>query len=146
MHVGAFIFATSFGSMGRTTMSSYQPGAVRYDVAERSNFFLAPIAAASLELVTSWGPTRIQDYCRRLTAGLIAEASELGFSVEDERWRGAHLFGLRMPEGIDLAGLKGALERRGVYASLRGTALRLSPNPGALPVRTWPGRCSGTHR
>ena len=33
-----------------------------------------------------------------------------------------------MPEGIDLAGLKGALERRNVWASLRGSALRLSPN------------------
>jgi selenocysteine lyase/cysteine desulfurase len=107
---------------------AYQPGAARYDVAERSNFFLAPIATASLELVTSWGPARIQDYCQGLTVGLIAEASEMGFSVEEEKWRGAHLFGLRMPDGIDLAGLKGALERRGVYASLRGTALRLSPN------------------
>ncbi len=107
---------------------AYQPGAARYDVAERSNFFLAPIATASLELVTSWGPARVQEYCRRLTADLIAEASELGFSVEEEEWRGAHLFGLRMPEGIDLAALKGSLERRGVYASLRGTALRLSPN------------------
>jgi selenocysteine lyase/cysteine desulfurase len=106
----------------------YQPGAVRYDVAERSNFFLAPIATVSLELVSSWGAARIQDYCRRLTVGLLAEAVELGFAVEDEAWRGAHLFGLRMPEGIDLAGLKNALARRGVHASLRGTALRLSPN------------------
>jgi selenocysteine lyase/cysteine desulfurase len=33
-----------------------------------------------------------------------------------------------MPEGIDLAGLKAALDRRSVSASLRGSALRLSPN------------------
>jgi selenocysteine lyase/cysteine desulfurase len=42
--------------------------------------------------------------------------------------RGSHLFGLRMPEGIDLRALKEALDRRNVVASLRGTALRLSPN------------------
>ncbi len=106
----------------------YQPGAVRYDVAERSNFALNPVAIASLELVTEWGPGNIQEYCRGLTAGLVAEARELGFAVEDERWRAHHLFGLRMPEGIDLASLKEALQRRKIHASLRGSALRLAPN------------------
>jgi selenocysteine lyase/cysteine desulfurase len=33
-----------------------------------------------------------------------------------------------MPPGLDLAALKEALERRRVVASLRGSALRLSPN------------------
>jgi selenocysteine lyase/cysteine desulfurase len=107
---------------------AYQPGALRYDVAERSNFALLPVAISSLRLVTQWGPDRIQAYCRGLTSGALEEAGRLGFTVEDEAWRGSHLFGLRMPEDIDLAGLKGALERRKVFASLRGSALRLSPN------------------
>ena len=106
----------------------YQPGAVRYDVAERSNFHLLPMAVASLTLVSAWGAERIQDYCRRLTADGLEEARGLGFTVEDARWRGHHLFGLRMPPGLDLVALKDALERRKVVASLRGTALRLSPN------------------
>jgi selenocysteine lyase/cysteine desulfurase len=107
---------------------AYQPGAVRYDVAERANFFLLPIAAASLELLLEWTPERIQAYCTELTREMLVEAAELGYSVEDERWRGSHLFGLRMPEGIDLAALKQALADRNVSASLRGTALRLAPN------------------
>jgi selenocysteine lyase/cysteine desulfurase len=107
---------------------AYQPGALRYDVAERSNFALLPMAIASLRLVTEWRPDRIQAYCRKLTCDALHEAGRLGFAVEDEAWRGSHLFGLRMPEDIDLAGLKGALERRKVFASLRGSALRLSPN------------------
>jgi selenocysteine lyase/cysteine desulfurase len=106
----------------------YQPGALRYDVAERSNFALVPMALASLRLITEWRPERIQAYCRTLTAPMLEEVAALGFSVEDERWRGSHLFGLRMPPGLDLAALRDALERRGVVASLRGTALRLSPN------------------
>lgn len=106
----------------------YQPGAIRYDVSERSNFALLPMAVASLRLIDEWRPERIQSYCARLTAGALEEAAALGFTVEDPRWRGAHLFGLRMPPGIDLAGLKAALERRRVVASLRGTALRLAPN------------------
>jgi selenocysteine lyase/cysteine desulfurase len=106
----------------------YQPGALRYDVAERSNFALLPMSVASLELIHAWGPERIQAYCADLTADALDEAASLGFSVEEPRWRAAHLFGLRMPAGIDLAGLKASLERRKVVASLRGSALRLSPN------------------
>ena len=106
----------------------YERGAVRYDMGERSSFFLTPIAAASLDLLLAWTPDRIQDYCRRLTAEFLGEMGQLGYSVETEEWRGAHLFGLRMPESVDLTELRGHLADRGVSASLRGTALRLSPN------------------
>jgi len=106
----------------------YQPGAIRYDMAERSNFALLPMAVASMKLIREWQPARIQAYCVALTAAVLDEASSLGFTVEDPRWRVGHIFGLRMPAGIDLAGLEAALERRKVVASLRGSALRLSPN------------------
>ena len=106
----------------------YAEGAVRYDVAERSNFFLAPIAATSLELILEWGPDRIQAYCRELTRELLVEAGELGYSVEEDAWRRSHLFGLRMPHSVDLTVLRGLLAKRNISASLRGTALRLSPN------------------
>ena len=106
----------------------YQPGALRYDVGERSNLILMPMAIAALRLVASWGATRVQQYCRALCGDVIAEASELGFSVEPDEGRGAHLFGLRVPLGLDLRALHAALQSRGVFASLRGSALRVSPN------------------
>ncbi len=106
----------------------YLPGAIRYDMAERSNFFQAPIAAASLELLLEWRPERIQEYCRRLTSDFLVEVGELGYSVEDEAWRKSHLFGLRMPSSVDLGVLRDTLASRNVSASLRGTALRLGPN------------------
>ena len=106
----------------------YQPGAIRYDVAQRSNFALLPVAIASLRLVTGWGPARIRAYCMDLTRTLFKEVEELGFTVEDARWRSAHLFGLRMPKRIDLIGLREALRVREVSVSLRGSALRVSPN------------------
>lgn len=106
----------------------YLPGAIRYDMAERSNFFQAPIAAASLELLLEWRPERIQEYCRKLTSDFLVEVGELGYSVEDEAWRGSHLFGLRMPSSVDLGVLRDTLAKRNVSASLRGTALRLGPN------------------
>ncbi len=106
----------------------YQPGALRYDVGEYSNFALMPMFEAALEQILEWTPVAIQQYCADLTRGPLTEATELGFIVENEAWRGAHLFGLRAPRGLDLAVLNQELQRRGVFASLRGSALRVSPN------------------
>jgi selenocysteine lyase/cysteine desulfurase len=106
----------------------YQPGAVRYDMGERSNFVLLPMAIESMRLVGSWGAAAVQAYCHRLMEDVIAEAAGMGFTAEHADWRGAHLFGLRAPPGVDLQQLDLELRRRGVYASLRATALRVSPN------------------
>jgi selenocysteine lyase/cysteine desulfurase len=106
----------------------YQPGAVRYDVGERSNFALLPVAVASLELLAGWTPARIADYVARLSAPLVARASALGFGVEDSTFRSPHLFGLRMPAGVGLDSVRAALQSRNVSVSLRGGSLRISPN------------------
>jgi len=108
--------------------AGYQPGAIRYDVAQRSNFALLPVAVASLRLIIEWQPARIQAYCKGLTGNFFEEVEELGFTVEDAHWRSAHLFGLRMPKGLELVELQQALKARGVSVSLRGSALRVSPN------------------
>ncbi len=107
---------------------AYAPGAVRYDMSERANFFLAPIAQRSLELILDWTPVRIQEYCHLLTGDLFEEARSMGFAVEDEGYRASHLFGLGMPKGVDLVALRDSLSQRNVYASLRGDVLRLSAN------------------
>ncbi len=106
----------------------YAPGAVRYDMAERASFFLAPIAQASLELLLEWSPIRIQEYCRALTRDLLDEAKNLGYQVEEEAWRSSHLFGLRMPDTVNLAAMRDALHARSIVVSFRGTSLRVSPN------------------
>lgn len=106
----------------------YQPGAARFDVAERSSFVLMPMLIAALEQVLAWGPENVQAYCGELTRGLIADARALGYTVEDEASRGAHLFGLRAPAGGDPARLQAALRERRVAVSLRGDAVRVAPN------------------
>lgn len=106
----------------------YQPGAARFDVGERSNFILLPMLVASLELITGWGPDAIQAYCRTLVAPAVEQAVALGFTAEDPAWRGAHLFGLRAPADTDLRALQAALAAHNVHVSLRGSAVRISPN------------------
>lgn len=107
---------------------AYQPGALRYDVGGSPNFILVPMLAAALEQLLEWTPAAIQEYCGVLTRDLTEGAAELGYGVEDESQRAAHLFGLRMPSGVDLARAYALLEDRGVIVSLRGSAMRVSPH------------------
>lgn len=107
---------------------AYQPGAIRYDVGERSSFLLMPIAIEAMRLVHGWGAAAIQQYCDDLFAPIIEEARQLGYGVETRAWRGAHLFGLRVPGALRLEELQHALQERNVFASLRGSALRIAPN------------------
>jgi len=104
----------------------YQPGAARFDMAERSSFVLMPMLVAALEQVLAWGPENVQAYCAELTHGLIGEARALGYWMEDEAWRGAHLFGIRLPPGADPARLQAALRERRVSVSQRGDAVRVA--------------------
>ena len=106
----------------------YQPGAVRFDMGERCSFQLMPMAIAALEQLLEWQPARIQLYCASLMAAAIEEAAALGFQVEEASARAAHLFGLRAPARLDLTELNHALQAERVYASLRGSALRIAPN------------------
>lgn len=106
----------------------YQPGAVRYDVGERTNFALMPMAIAALEQVLERRPERVQDYCTALTSGLVDAVRERGFTVEDPAYRGAHLFGMRAPAGTDITAIGERLRQRKVFVSLRGSAIRVAPH------------------
>ena len=107
---------------------AYQPGVVRYDMGERSNPILLPMTATALEMVLDWSPARVQAYCEQLTDGLVATAQSLGLQVEAPAWRGAHLFGLRLPAGVSNEVLQAALAEQQIHVSVRGSAIRIAPN------------------
>ena len=106
----------------------YQPGVLRYDVGERTNFALMPMAITALEEVLERQPARVQDYCAALAAPLFERLPALGYTVEDQAWRGAHLFGLRAPAGADTSSIGERLRARKVFVSLRGSAIRVAPH------------------
>ena len=106
----------------------YQPAAIRYDVGERSNFTLLPMLVAALELVLEWTVPAIQDYCRALTRDLTRTLRERGYWIEEDRWRGGHLFGIRVRDSLDTARLAERLRTRQVTVSLRGDAIRVAPH------------------
>ncbi|MDH3711374.1 MAG: aminotransferase class V-fold PLP-dependent enzyme [Cyclobacteriaceae bacterium] len=106
----------------------YQPGALRYDVGENSNFILVPMLSTALEQILAWQVTEIQAYCRELVRGPIEDLRALDFKIEDEASRCAHLFGIRLPAHINMDRLKHRLQEEQIYVSYRGDAIRVSPH------------------
>lgn len=106
----------------------YQPGARRFDVGERSNFALAPVARTSLEFLLDLGIPRIQAMLGRRN-DMIAKhaAEELGLgSVAADR-RAPHYLGLRF-QGPVPADLPARLAEAKVFVSVRGSAMRVTPH------------------
>ena len=106
----------------------YRPGAIRYDVGERSNFVLLPMLEAALDQVREWGPVTVAAHTRALTGAAVPRLRELGCRIEEERWRAGHLLGVRLPAGVDVEQLGRSLAARTVSVSLRGGAIRVAPH------------------
>ena len=109
-------------------VDEYQPGAIRFDVGERSNFILTPMLVESLGILLDWTPERIGRYIGSLTGPLLDTARELGYGLESDAWRAEHMFGIRVPERIDLGRVKALCAERNVFVSQRGSALRIAPH------------------
>jgi len=107
---------------------AYQPVALRYEVGEHSNFILVPMMLAALKQINKWKPENIQEYCARITRKPIELLREGGFWIEDENYRGHHLFGIRLPKHADIGKIKQQLQKNKISVSVRGDALRVSPN------------------
>ena len=106
----------------------YQPGALRYEVGEHSNFILVPMLLEAVRQLNEWGPANIQQYCKDLTSTGIENLKIAGYWVEDEAYRGSHLFGIRLGDHHDLEGIKETLNRENILVSFRGDSIRVSPN------------------
>ncbi|ATB44290.1 hypothetical protein CYFUS_009777 [Cystobacter fuscus] len=105
----------------------FQPGARRFDVGERSNFALVPMALAALRQLSSWGVADIQETVGALTARLASGARSMGLEVAPEGLRAGHLMGLRNPGGYP-PDVTAKLAARRVFVSVRGDSLRVSPH------------------
>lgn len=106
----------------------YKNNALRYEVGEHSNFIHVPMLMKSVQTLNKWNPERIQEYCAAITGNAINRLKEKGFIIEDDAWRGAHLFGIRLPKHVALEKVKAALLKNKIYVSVREGALRISPN------------------
>lgn len=105
----------------------YQPGARRFDVGERSNFQLLPMAEAALGQLLDWGVEAIAATLAQKTAAIAERARSLGLTSVAQPLRAGHYLGLRFPGGLP-AGLAERLAAGQVFVSVRGNSLRVTPH------------------
>ncbi len=106
----------------------YHEGALRYEVGEHSNFILVPMMLEALRQINQWKSKNIQDYCKRITRLPIQKLREAGFWIEDDDYRGHHLFGIRFPKTVNVEQLKIALQKNKIAVSFRGDSIRVAPH------------------
>ena len=105
----------------------YEPGAVRFDVGERSNFALVPAAEAGIRQVLEWGVENVAETLSGLTETIAERARDLGLDSMRADKRASHYLGLKM-DGVLPTDLLAKLAARRVYVSVRGASIRVTPN------------------
>ncbi len=102
-------------------------GAARYDVGERSNFALVPMAIKALELLLDWGVENIAHTLGTYNQEIAVAVEALGVIVPPRKYAAPHLMGLRFPKGLP-PNLANALASHHIYVSVRGDAIRVAPH------------------
>ena len=106
---------------------AFQPGARRYDVGERSNFALLPMANEALRRILDWGVDNVSETIGELTGLIEREAKDRGIEAIPAERRARHIVGLRL--GSAVAGdLAARLAGENVFVSVRGESVRVSPH------------------
>lgn len=106
----------------------YKEKAARYSVGESSNFVLTPMLIRAIEQLIEWSPEAIQEYCKTISTTAIQQLRNLGCFIEEDHRRAHHLFGIYIPDHIDLERLKTKLKEENIFISFRGNAIRVSSN------------------
>jgi selenocysteine lyase/cysteine desulfurase len=106
----------------------FQDGARRFDVGERSNFALMPIAQASIKLIAEWTVPRILTTLALRTEAIAQRArAEFGIDSVPADRRAGHYLGLRFRGGVP-SDLPARLAAENVHVSVRGSAMRVTPH------------------
>jgi selenocysteine lyase/cysteine desulfurase len=106
---------------------AYRTGARRFDVGQRTNFSLVPMALSAVEQILEWTVADVAASLQAVTDEIGRRAAELGFEVPMNDRRGPHMFGIDLPREV-AQGLDQRLGASGVIASVRGSSLRIAPH------------------
>lgn len=120
--------ADAAGHEGRLEqILDYDRGARRFDMGERANFITGPMSIVALRQLAEWTVPGVQARIAPLSEAIIDGARRLGYFAHPQGRRVPHLFGLRREGGLP-SGLGPALGAAKVHVSIRGDAIRVSPN------------------
>ncbi|HEX4738387.1 MAG TPA: aminotransferase class V-fold PLP-dependent enzyme [Allosphingosinicella sp.] len=97
----------------------------RFDMGERSNFALLPVAGAAIAQLIDWGVADIAETLGATTAALEARLAEMGIVANPAR--APHYLSVRFPDGIS-DDVEDRLAAAEVHVSLRGDRMRITPH------------------
>jgi selenocysteine lyase/cysteine desulfurase len=106
---------------------AFQPGARRYDVGERSNFALLPMANEALHRILGWGVDNVSETIGELTGLIEREAKDRGIEAIPAERRARHIVGLKLGSAAP-GDLAARLAGENVFVSVRGESVRVSPH------------------
>jgi len=106
---------------------TYDAGARRFDMGERSNFALLPAALRAMKQLLEWEVAQISGTIGVLNRQLAEAATNLGFSAPAEPLRAPHYLALRRKRAISKE-FPEMLAREKVFVSVRGSSIRVTPH------------------
>lgn len=105
----------------------YLPGARRFDVGQRTNFQLTPMALAAIQQLLDWSVPRVAATLQARTDEIADRAQRLGLATPPADARAPHMLGLELPPEAARR-VAAALTDARAIASLRGSSLRIAPH------------------
>jgi selenocysteine lyase/cysteine desulfurase len=109
------------------TMPDYLPGARRFDMGERSDFAVLPIAISALELLQGWGVPAVFERLTYLNRLIWTEAERRGFAGPDADVRAPHIAVVELGDRYHPDLLRQLKEHRAIV-TIRGTKMRVTPH------------------
>ena len=105
----------------------YQKGARRFDVGQRSNPIMLPMAIAAFRQLLDWDIARIHATLTQMNDYLASSLQNLPLTVADKPFRSGHMIGLhyteRWPDVI-----RRTMVEAGIHVSYRSKGMRISPH------------------
>ena len=105
----------------------YEPGAIRYDMGQRSNFSLVPGVLEALRQIRTWGVANIQNTLYHSNLVLCKKLTDLGLQIPRAENRGPHFIGAKLPSEAPTNILETLAEKK-IFISERGGNLRITPH------------------
>jgi selenocysteine lyase/cysteine desulfurase len=101
----------------------FAAGARRFDMGERANFALLPVAGAAIEQLLDWGVASVAETLGAMTGSIESRLNERG--VTGQEGRAPHFLSVRFPGGLP-DGIEERLAAADVHVSLRGERMRIT--------------------
>jgi selenocysteine lyase/cysteine desulfurase len=107
---------------------TYQPGAARFDMGEKSQFIHVPMLITAIAQLLEWGVQNIQSYCQQISEPAIATLREAAYAIHPPEYLAYHLWGVRFEDESKMLHIAEQLQKAQVFVSFRGLYMRVSPN------------------